>query len=275
MHRGVGVLGWVAFALGAAACPECVCAQGTAASTARVSVLRPPGSGDNATLAGIVRFAGDSGGVYGVEISLLGTVLSAHTDTTGRFAIPNIPPGHHDVIARRFGFLPASAEVEMAAGAEYSLAVTLQQLPVALARVTIRGQTRFVPPYLEDAYRRGATGMGTFLTAEDIDRMHPMDVYTVIGNTPGAHVSQGGITFARCGYGAELGIYNRGAKIQIYIDGTRLTDGSQASIALALRTIHVSQVQAIEVYRGVAEIPAEFLEDACAVIAIWTKRGGR
>jgi hypothetical protein len=30
-------------------------------------------------------------------------------------------------------------------------------------------------------------------------------------------------------------------------------------------------IQAIEVCPGVGQIPAEFLADACAVIAIWTK----
>ena len=38
-----------------------------------------------------------------------------------------------------------------------------------------------------------------------------------------------------------------------------------------LRLVSTSQVQAIEVYSGVARIPGEFLDDACAVIAIWTK----
>ena len=38
-----------------------------------------------------------------------------------------------------------------------------------------------------------------------------------------------------------------------------------------LELVPPTAIQAIEVYRGVAQIPAEFLDDACAVIAIWTK----
>jgi len=32
-----------------------------------------------------------------------------------------------------------------------------------------------------------------------------------------------------------------------------------------------SQIEMIEVYREPAEMPAEFLDDSCAVIAIWTR----
>lgn len=39
-----------------------------------------------------------------------------------------------------------------------------------------------------------------------------------------------------------------------------------------LRTVHPSSIQIMEVYSGLSQIPAEFLEDACAVIVICTKR---
>jgi hypothetical protein len=39
----------------------------------------------------------------------------------------------------------------------------------------------------------------------------------------------------------------------------------------ALRSVVPTSMLAIEVCTGVGQIPAEFLADACAVIAIWTK----
>jgi hypothetical protein len=39
----------------------------------------------------------------------------------------------------------------------------------------------------------------------------------------------------------------------------------------ALRSVVPTSMQVIEVYTGVGQIPAEFLADACAVFAIWTK----
>ena len=38
-----------------------------------------------------------------------------------------------------------------------------------------------------------------------------------------------------------------------------------------LAAVNPTSIQAIEVYRGASQLPAEFLDDACAVIAIWTK----
>ncbi len=96
-------------------------------------------------------------------------------------------------------------------------------------------------------------------------------MYSVLATIPGAHVNQAGIVFARCGYSGDAS-----AKVQVYGDGARVTMGDDVNaVALARGTVHVSQIQAIEVYRGVAQIPAEFLYDACAGIAIWAKRGGK
>lgn len=68
------------------------------------------------------------------------------------------------------------------------------------------------------------------------------------------------------------------AKVQVYIDGVRMTTyGGDDSTTLVnqvsdvLRLVHVRNIEAIEVYIGIARIPAEFLNDACAVVAIWTK----
>ena len=50
-----------------------------------------------------------------------------------------------------------------------------------------------------------------------------------------------------------------------------MTANKSTSVAEALHLVTPRDIEAIEVYTGVARIPAEFLEDACAVIAIWTK----
>jgi len=38
-----------------------------------------------------------------------------------------------------------------------------------------------------------------------------------------------------------------------------------------LTSIKPVEIQAIAIYTGIARIPAEFNNDACAVLAIWTK----
>jgi len=40
----------------------------------------------------------------------------------------------------------------------------------------------------------------------------------------------------------------------------------------ALRSVKPQSIQIMEIYPGVATIPAEYLANACAVVLIWTKR---
>ena len=39
----------------------------------------------------------------------------------------------------------------------------------------------------------------------------------------------------------------------------------------ALEYLRPSDIEMIEVYRGVGQIPGEFLVDSCAAIVIWTR----
>jgi hypothetical protein len=95
-----------------------------------------------------------------------------------------------------------------------------------------------------------------------------------------------GIAFERCRGVAQGDSGHVESKVQLYIDGVRATmvrpkGLSQPSLARegdldptseALKLVSVKDIEFMEVYRGTAQIPAEFLNDACAVIAIWTKQ---
>ena len=89
---------------------------------------------------------------------------------------------------------------------------------------------------------------------------------------------------------------NNIAKVQVYVDGVRVTEYNQALTGAAdpqslrmkttmrdlnldlsrdvsheLRDIVPSSLQLVEVYRGVARLPARYAADACAVVLIWTR----
>jgi hypothetical protein len=65
------------------------------------------------------------------------------------------------------------------------------------------------------------------------------------------------------------------SKVQVYVDGIRVTalgaDRGSDPITSALRLVPMRDIEFMEVYRGTAQIPVEFVNDACAVIAIWTR----
>jgi outer membrane cobalamin receptor len=179
------------------------------------------------------------------------------------------------------GYQPLVTEMQFEEGHAYDRDVELRRLPYALTEVRIAGRAIKVPARYEEVYRRGARGLGTLIDREEIERSNAMEVKSLLQRIPGVLVDDRGITFQRCQTGLDglSAIGGRGAmrsvppaKVQVYIDGVRMTGPNSADDAEhVLRIVPPTAIQVIEVYRGVAEIPAEFLDDACAVIAIWTK----
>ena len=60
-------------------------------------------------------------------------------------------------------------------------------------------------------------------------------------------------------------------RANVYVDGVQMAFDETVSIDLV---VPLESVEAIEVYRRAAEVPAEFLSRAtCGVVAVWTRRG--
>jgi hypothetical protein len=59
--------------------------------------------------------------------------------------------------------------------------------------------------------------------------------------------------------------------VSLYLDGMLLQDDGRVSVD---QVVPLDWVEAVEIYRRPAELPAEFLgSGACGVAAIWTRRG--
>ncbi len=52
---------------------------------------------------------------------------------------------------------------------------------------------------------------------------------------------------------------------------TEIRDRFRGVVAEMLDRIGPFQIELIDVYRGVSDLPAEFHDDNCAAIVIWTK----
>lgn len=225
---------------------------------------------------------GDTIGIPGVDVELVGSGMRRQTGRYGQFRFEGVPVGSYLLRARAIGYQPWIAHVDVQDSRGYEQNIALQRVPTALTEVRIEGRMVRVPARFEDVYRRGARGFGRFITREDIDRLNPLDVKSLLGTIPTIQVNDRGVTFQRCQSGIS-GISagrpgswrpGQGPKVQIYIDGLRMTRdalGEEGDIEHVLRLVTPPAIQAIEVYTGVSRIPGEFMEDACAVIAIWTR----
>jgi hypothetical protein len=257
--------------------------------------LRAQAPALGSVLSGRVTQAGDTTiGVGGAEVEIVGTALHRYANGDGLFRFTDVPAGTYELRVRMIAYQPATVRVVVEPGRPLQQNVALSRLPNALTEVLIEGRMLPVPARFEAVYARAARSNGKFFSRQDIQQLNPFDVKSLLNLVPTVQTNDRGITFQRCqaGLSAAQSISPRGqssaansqARVQVYIDGTRMT-GRAAShdtggpgketveneVRDVLRLVNPREIEAMEVYTGVARIPAEFLNDACAVIAIWTK----
>jgi hypothetical protein len=133
---------------------------------------------------------------------------------------------------------------------------------------------------------RVRSGMGSYFTREDVEAIQPSLVTDLLARLPGVHLEGSGranrrtVTMGRHAVGPGGGP----CPVQIFLDGHLITPRSSQSMTAGRFDTNVyiddlvnpSAVEGIEVYRGTATVPAEFMNSnsRCGVVAIWTRRGG-
>ncbi len=199
--------------------------------------------------------------------------LLVRPNTRGDLRISELDEGLHAITVRRLGFMPVTRSLDLTRAGARVDTVFLERLPSLLAEVNVRGRMVVVPTRFVDVLRRAESGWGTLFTREDF-KTAP-DVKSLLSKLPGIITEDHTVAFRRCAGPAS--------KVQVYVDGVRVTmipqvsspeamgSGGDDEITMILKTVNPSAIEFVEVYRGVAQIPADFVNDACAVIAIWTK----
>ena len=244
--------------------------------------------------------------IHGAFVALIGVdgsaVASAVSGSDGRFVL-HAEPGRFLLHVRRVGYSPTvTPEFEVpAAGTEVELTVLLPEDALVLDTLAVEGEAEpFAPGPLRGFYERKRRGWGLFLTFEEIEAKNPGQATDIFRNLAGVRVvptggRQWSIRMARAG--ATLPSYTTGkppechapscpdprdeepkpkqqeCNVNVYIDGALLRDGP----GVINQMVFASDVEAVEVYRGPAETPADFLSSnsRCGVIVIWTRRGPR
>jgi hypothetical protein len=225
-----------------------------------------------ATLVGLVR---DSAGhpISHVEIWVRGSDLYTYTDDAGGFLLPAVPAGNLKMTTRRLGFAPASVDLTLRTGQKDSLVLVLSALAANLPGVLVEDE------YLARSHRilagfwdRRSRGFGHYFTRDEIERRDPHDFTDIVRMTAGVSiVSSNGrkvIRFSRNG-----GI--RGdCPPQYWVDGMRLENATPDEFP-------PQDVEAIELYSGIATIPPQFApklqamrDRTCGAIVIWTRLPG-
>lgn len=186
---------------------------------------------------------------------------TGRTNENGEFAIKLPKGGRYLLRALRMGYRPT----ELAFGIDDTTSVRVEfelsginaASPQLMAPVVVRGRSVDIPARLLEVYARARHNYGSVFTRGDFALTNNFTF--ALGTIPGVRVNaRGQILFATCD------------RVQVYINGTRYwTPGDSPTRVLQL--VAPADVELMEVYTHVTRLPVEYLNDACAVIAVWTK----
>jgi len=199
------------------------------------------------------------------DVGVKGTSIRRYTDKSGRATLSAVSAGKTVLRVRRVGFVEQTADILLAAGSTYEGRYRLIAAPATLQKIVVKaselkpdryaGTTRF-----DAFYSRRAQGLGTFLTREMIDARNAQKSEDLLRMVTGVRIRYRGSTpiiqFLRCD------------NVNVYIDGIRSHDAFRDYFAL-----NPLDIEAMEVYHGIATVPPEFSPEPndCAAIVVWTR----
>jgi hypothetical protein len=195
-----------------------------------------------------------------VEIRVVNARPTTRTDAAGHFSLRGLPAGTQLLAVRRIGYLIGDVAVELRSGRMVHQDVVLRRV-VSLDSLNVVAKGR--KPFADFEYRRRNSPMGRFVTAHDIDRVHPTDLGIYIQRLGG---------FQIVGVGPEARVYSTSARAgrpncreaNVVIDGV-----DQAQV----NTVPPAEIAAMEVYAEAASAPGQYRAE-CGLILIWTKKYG-
>jgi hypothetical protein len=212
------------------------------------------------SLAGVVRDSATGAPIPNAEILINIMNRREVADAEGRFTMFTLPGGRHLVQVRAIGYRAQGFPVNVAARGttrvEFVLSAEAQELDsvVVTERPSMRGVGAWGYGAFEERRRQRP---GIFLDSIFFRRNEALDMR-------GAMV-RGGVPLDRR---TGRRVVGRGdCPVAVWVDGVRNT-------GLELRDFHPGMIQAVEVYRSVAQIPPQFdrLDQRCGVMLIWTRR---
>lgn len=222
-----------------------------------------------ATLVGQVVSAMTGGPLPSAKVVLKNAGRGAVTDTTGEFAIPDVPAGNDTVRVSLIGFASEQVPLRLKPGHTTRVTLMLSETVLKVEDITVEVTGGRSSTKLENAgfYRRQKRGLGHYITPEEIEQRHPQEPADLLRNVPGVQV--GARTLGRTKVRITRNPVGMDCGPVYWVDGAMFQD-------YHIDELNRSDIMAIEVYRGPSETPArfKFRGQGCGTIVIWTKEGG-
>jgi len=234
------------------------------------------------TISGSVVHAQTLQPLAAVQISLPGLNRGVLTGADGRFLLPAVPVGVHNLRAQRLGFTTENSNVTVTEGGTAPVTFRLQESALALDEIVVTGtaggtQRRAIGNVVE---RIDAAALVELAPVASVDQLLGARVpgLTTFGSSGGA--GPGGQVIRIRG-SSSMGVANDPI---IFIDGVRMDGGSSSgsftntTSGATMRTsplndINPADIESIEVIKGPAAATLYGTEASNGVIQIITKKG--
>lgn len=248
----------------------------TAALAALALLAAPGGSGalaaqeapgdSTATLAGKVVSAMTGGPLADARVLLTGSGRGTFTDSAGTFRIADVPAGLDTVNVELIGFADQSAPLRLKPGATTRVTFLLSETVLKVEDLRVEVAANPLRDPLNEFRRRKAMGNGYFIGPEEIEKRDPENPSDLLRRVPGIDVEP----------------YQSGGNTDIRVVRAALNCRPTFFLNGSLWPRHHidelsrEQILALEIYRGAAEMPPQFMQgrSRCGAIVIWTRQGG-
>jgi hypothetical protein len=267
-------------------------------------VVLPTVTEGQAALRVSVSDAVASAPIAGASVALRLSRVGGLTDSLGTITIQVSYSGRDTLQVRFPGYAAATLLVELRAGETSEVAVALQREVVTLPKVTVT-ETRVTREPGVGFNRRQKIGLGHFITRSDIERFAPANSSDILRRVPGVRITpnragdhvismvRSATTRCRVQYYVDNmpmpteDLLDAAIEQRIIVDAAQSGNDAAGQArarsrklnrdlpAFTIDQIPPETIEAIEVYRGVAEIPIEYRTagSVCGVVLIWTKTG--
>ena len=216
-------------------------------------------------IAGTVVRSSDGGPLEGAQVVIDGG-LDTHANERGEWKFENAPIGSRMIEVRKVGYYPERRRIDVLANSS-PVRISLSTLKTVLDTVKIRASRMGYTRDRLGFQNRRHTGLGRYVTPEDIAKQSPTVTSELFRNMPGVRLVYDPqsleTTFTVRGNRSEW------CEPSVYLDGLHVSGVTGGALDV---WVHPDEIAGIEVYAGLGT-PIEYQdgENACGAILIWTK----